>query len=95
MHRVAANGANIPALGFGTWTLEGDDARSLVSQALDCGYRHVDTAAMYGNEASVGEGLAVRKLGAELGSASLAIAHRRGSILPPHSRRLVELIRCS
>ena len=57
MHRVDANGANIPALGFGTWTLEGDDAKSLVSEALNCGYKHVDTAAMYGNEAAVGEGI--------------------------------------
>lgn len=57
MHTVPANGANIPALGFGTWTLEGDDATSLVAQALDVGYRHVDTAAMYGNEAAVGAGI--------------------------------------
>ncbi len=57
MHTVPANGANIPALGFGTWTLEGDDATGLVAQALDCGYRHVDTAAMYGNEREVGAGI--------------------------------------
>ena len=57
MHRVSANGAEIPAIGFGTWTLEGDDAASLVTQALEAGYRHIDTAAMYGNEKSVGAGL--------------------------------------
>lgn len=57
MHRVSAHGANIPALGFGTWTLKGEEATSLVAQALESGYRHVDTAAMYDNEAAVGAGL--------------------------------------
>lgn len=57
MHRVSANGANIPALGFGTWTLKDAQCADLVAHALDCGYRHIDTAAMYGNEEAVGEGL--------------------------------------
>ena len=57
MHRVAANGANIPAIGFGTWTLEGAECANLVEHALACGYRHIDTAAMYGNEEAVGAGL--------------------------------------
>lgn len=57
MHRVSAHGAEIPAIGFGTWTLEGDEAASLVAQAVDAGYRHIDTAAMYGNEEAVGAGL--------------------------------------
>ncbi len=63
MHRVSANGANIPALGFGTWTLKGEEASSLVAQALEAGYRHVDTAAMYGNEEAVGAGLRAGGLG--------------------------------
>jgi diketogulonate reductase-like aldo/keto reductase len=57
MHRIEANGANIPAIGLGTWTMKGEDCADLVAHALDIGYRHVDTAAMYGNEADVGEGL--------------------------------------
>lgn len=57
MHEVNANGAKIPAIGMGTWTLEGDQARSLVAKALEVGYRHIDTAAMYKNEAAVGQGL--------------------------------------
>ena len=51
---VQANGASIPALGFGTWELRGATARRLVEGALEIGYRHVDTAQMYGNEAEVG-----------------------------------------
>ena len=57
MHTVEANGASVPAIGFGTWTLKGEQARSLVEHALEVGYRHVDTAAMYDNEEAVGKGL--------------------------------------
>jgi diketogulonate reductase-like aldo/keto reductase len=58
MHSVTANGAAIPAIGFGTWTLKGDDCASLVAKALADGYRHIDTARMYDNEDAVGEGIA-------------------------------------
>jgi len=58
MHVIEANGARIPALGFGTWTLGGDTAAAMVEQALAAGFRHLDTAQMYGNEAEVGRGLA-------------------------------------
>ncbi|MFC7053541.1 aldo/keto reductase [Hansschlegelia quercus] len=54
---VAANGASIPALGFGTWQLDGEEARDAVQAALEIGYRHIDTAQIYGNEVEVGEGL--------------------------------------
>jgi diketogulonate reductase-like aldo/keto reductase len=57
MHSVDANGARIPALGLGTWTLRGEDCARIVTEALALGYRHVDTAHMYRNEAAVGEGL--------------------------------------
>ena len=57
VHKIEANGARIPALGLGTWTLKGEDCADLVAHALDIGYRHLDTAASYGNEADVGEGL--------------------------------------
>jgi len=57
MHSLDANGANIPAIGFGTWTLEGAQAAELVAGAIGDGYRHIDTAAMYGNEEAVGEGM--------------------------------------
>jgi 2,5-diketo-D-gluconate reductase B len=47
----------IPALGFGTWRLSGRDCVEGVADALAAGYRHVDTARMYGNEGEVGQGL--------------------------------------
>lgn len=54
---VEANGARIPALGLGTWTLKGEACSEAVRWALEAGYRHIDTAAMYGNEEDVGVGL--------------------------------------
>jgi 2,5-diketo-D-gluconate reductase B len=50
-------GVQVPALGFGTWPLKGDQCREAVRDALSAGYRHVDTARMYGNEEDVGKGV--------------------------------------
>jgi 2,5-diketo-D-gluconate reductase B len=54
---VRVQGAEVPALGFGTWQIEGQDAREAVRDALEIGYRHIDTAKAYGNEREVGEGI--------------------------------------
>jgi diketogulonate reductase-like aldo/keto reductase len=52
---VLSNGVNIPCVGFGTWqTPDGEIAIESVEAALKAGYRHIDTAAIYGNEESVG-----------------------------------------
>lgn len=53
-----AGGGRIPLLGFGTWQIKGAKARRAVGWALDAGYRHLDTATIYGNEREVGAGLA-------------------------------------
>lgn len=52
-----ANGATIPLIGLGTWQLSGSTCVRIVSEALKLGYRHIDTASMYGNEEAVGEGM--------------------------------------
>ena len=54
---AAVDGVAVPMLGFGTYKLTGDACVEAVADALALGYRHVDTAAMYGNEAEVGAGL--------------------------------------
>ena len=55
---VLSNGVKIPCIGFGTWqTPDGDVAISSVKAAIEAGYRHIDTAAVYGNEEGVGEGI--------------------------------------
>jgi 2,5-diketo-D-gluconate reductase B len=57
MQTVSAHGANIPAIGLGTWDLRGRNCARAVEQALRLGYRHIDTAEMYDNEREIGEGL--------------------------------------
>ncbi|MGM9886933.1 MULTISPECIES: aldo/keto reductase [unclassified Lactococcus] len=53
------NGVKIPQVGFGTWqSKDGDEAYNAVKVALEAGYRHIDTAAVYGNEVSVGQAIA-------------------------------------
>ena len=55
--RSLANGADMPLLGLGVWEVpDGQQAENAVRWALEAGYRHVDTAQSYGNEASVGRG---------------------------------------
>jgi 2,5-diketo-D-gluconate reductase B len=51
-------GLTLPKVGLGTWRMLGDDCTRLVEQALDLGYRHIDTATAYDNEAAVGKALA-------------------------------------
>ena len=52
------SGATIPQLGFGVFQIDPEDTAATVQTALEIGYRHIDTAQMYGNEAEVGEAIA-------------------------------------
>jgi 2,5-diketo-D-gluconate reductase A len=56
------NGQAIPQLGFGVFQIEPKKTAAAVSTALEAGYRHIDTAEMYGNEAEVGEAIAASGL---------------------------------
>ena len=51
------NGKEIPTLAYGTWLIKNEDAAECVKNALEVGYRHIDTAQAYGNEEGVGEGI--------------------------------------
>jgi 2,5-diketo-D-gluconate reductase B len=62
-HTLTVQGTAIPKLGYGTWQVTGNDAVEGVQDALGLGYRHIDTARMYGNEDEVGEG--IRKSGVD------------------------------
>ena len=55
---VLPGGSAMPLLGFGTWQITDEDAVRATTAALDSGYRHLDTATVYGNEAEVGRALA-------------------------------------
>ncbi|GED00212.1 oxidoreductase [Kocuria varians] len=52
------DGHSIPQLGFGVWQVEEDTAEDVVGKALQVGYRHIDTAKVYGNEEGVGRAIA-------------------------------------
>ncbi|MEU8875065.1 aldo/keto reductase [Streptomyces javensis] len=52
------NGVRMPQLGFGVWQIPDDEAQVAVRNALDAGYRSIDTAAIYGNEEGTGKGVA-------------------------------------
>lgn len=52
-----SNGVKIPCIGFGTWKMPDEVVEDAVSNAISCGYRHIDTAAAYFNEVGVGKGI--------------------------------------
>src|SRR4051812_49198300 len=55
---VEVQGVRVPALGFGTWQITGRDAEEATRDALEIGYRQIDTARAYENEREVGKGIA-------------------------------------
>ncbi|AVD83521.1 aldo/keto reductase [Pseudomonas sp. SWI6] len=58
MHRLTTrNGLDLPCIGLGTWPMTGSECTTAVRQALELGYRHIDTATAYDNEAAVGQAL--------------------------------------
>jgi 2,5-diketo-D-gluconate reductase B len=58
METIKTQGISMPKLGLGTFRLQGDAGRAAVESALGLGYRHIDTAEMYGNEESIGAAIA-------------------------------------
>ena len=57
MQFIEIQGERVPAVGLGTWKLTHGDCARAVAQALQIGYRHIDTAQAYGNESEIGEAL--------------------------------------
>ena len=57
MDAVTVKNVAVPALGFGTWALSGNAAYQATRMVLDLGYRHIDTAQIYGNEAEIGRAI--------------------------------------
>jgi 2,5-diketo-D-gluconate reductase B len=58
MKNIETQGVNIPCLGFGTFRMPGGESQPVVESAIALGFRHIDTAAMYENEAAVGAAIA-------------------------------------
>lgn len=79
------DGAAIPQLGFGTYQIDPDETAGAVRTALDIGYRHIDTAQMYQNEAGVGQG--VRDSGLDRGDVFITSKLNNGFHEPDAARR--------
>ncbi len=79
------NGATIPQFGFGVFQIAPKDTVEAVTTALQAGYRHVDTAEMYGNEREVGQ--AIAKSGLDRGDVFVTSKLSNASHLPDDARR--------
>src|ERR1700712_6098486 len=62
MEAIKTQGISLPKLGLGTFRMQGDACRAAVESALDLGYRHLDTAEMYGNEEAIGAAIAASRV---------------------------------
>ena len=62
MKHLQTQGISLPRLGLGTFRMQGDACRAAVESALTLGYRHIDTAEMYGNEEAIGAAIAASRL---------------------------------
>jgi 2,5-diketo-D-gluconate reductase A len=82
------NGQTIPRLGFGTFLIEPDDTVAAVGAALQAGYRHIDTAEMYGNEQEVGE--AIRQSGLDRSEVFVTSKLSNDAHRPDDARRAFE-----
>ena len=79
------NGQKIPQFGFGVFLIKPEETEQAVASALKAGYRHIDTAQMYGNEAEVGE--AIRKSGLDRTDVFVTTKLNNGAHLPNDARQ--------
>ena len=89
MQFVEAHGARIPMIGLGTMTLKGDVCVQAVKTALQIGYRHLDTAAFYGNETENGEGL--RQSGVKRDEVLICTKVRQEHLRPADFVKVIDL----
>lgn len=82
------DGATIPQLGFGTWQIDPGETATVVLKALELGYRHIDTAQMYGNEQGVGA--AIHSSGIDRRDVYLTSKLNNGFHRPDDARRSFE-----
>jgi diketogulonate reductase-like aldo/keto reductase len=88
MQVVEAHGCRIPQIGLGTMTLKGDICVQAVKTALQLGYRHLDTAAFYGNEVENGEGL--RQSGIKREDVLICTKVRENNLLPENFNKSLD-----
>ncbi len=93
-----ASGATVPSVGLGLWKIDDDAAAGVVQSAIDLGYRHLDAACDYGNEANVGEGITAAISSGKVKREELWITsklwntyHRGEHVMPAVKRSLADL----
>jgi diketogulonate reductase-like aldo/keto reductase len=85
MDAITVKNVTVPALGFGTWALSGNAAYQATRMVLELGYRHIDTAQIYGNEAEIGR--AIRDSGVPRAEIFLTTKIAPGSLRKADVRR--------
>ena len=85
MEYVDVRGAHVPKVGLGTWRMADEECYDAVSTALELGYRHVDTAQMYGNEAEVGRAVADADVDRDIGLSEHRVYTGSGGVDLPQS----------
>lgn len=83
-----SDGQHIPQIGFGTWALNGEVAIQAVTRTLEVGYRHVDMATLYDNEADIGRALAASGISRD--ELYLTSKVRHDDMAPDVARRALE-----
>ena len=83
------DGNTIPQLGFGVFQIEPNDTAEAVKEALGIGYRHIDTAEMYGNEREVGDG--IRASGLDRGEVFVTSKLDNGMHMPDDARKAFDV----
>src|SRR3979411_2425024 len=89
MENLRTQGISLPRLGLGTYRMQGDTCRAAVESALSLGYRHIDTAEMYGNEEAVGAALAASGVARNELHVTTKVWHE--NLAPDAIRRSVDL----
>ncbi len=87
-----ATGRTIPSVGLGLWKIDNDITASVVGEAIECGYRHFDSAADYGNEIETGQGLSAAIRGGKVAREDLRITSKLWNTFhrPEHVRGALE-----
>jgi len=85
---ILIKGIKVPSIGLGTWQLNGSAGKKTITEALSMGYRHIDTAEMYGNEQVVGE--AVKDSGVAREDIFITTKVWRTNLEPKQARKSVE-----
>lgn len=85
---LTIQGVQVPRIGLGTWQLNGSLGRKVINEAFELGYRHIDTAEMYGNEQAVGE--AVKDSGLDRKQIFITTKVWRTNLQPKQARQSAE-----